>query len=172
MKLARLNKADGSWETLDNQWKREFEAYEDDYSSYAQASLGTLRDQCDNGDASGDTGVFALIDCEKRIHAASFLNNTLLKGFDGKVLRVRHLILSPYYDFEELQLEDYGSILADYFVSLIECSDSVMKSQHIKIHYRSPYDRTFFASFGMTMRSAGRFQTVASKGMWLHLTKP
>ena len=93
MNLVRMNKADGSWLALDDQWQKEFENYEDDYSSYAQASLGTLRDECDNGKVDPDTGVFALIDSDGRIHAASFLNNTFLKGFEGKVLRVRHLIL-------------------------------------------------------------------------------
>ena len=171
MKLIRLNKADGTWRSFDESWEVECLEYEEDYASYAQASLGTLRVECDDGTPDVDTGVFALVDADGRFHAAAFMNRALLKGFDGKVLRVRHLILSPYYDFEGLELEDYGSILADFFIALVDCSEKTLKSQHIKIHYRSPYDRTFFASFGMAMRSQGHFGTVESKGMWLHLVK-
>ena len=109
MKLVRLNKSNETWQDFDAKWEAEFLTYEDDYSTYAQASLGTLRNECDDGMEDHDSGVFALVDDGGRFHAAAFLNNTLLTGFDGKVLRVRHLILSPYYDFEELQLEDYGS---------------------------------------------------------------
>lgn len=171
MKLVRLSKTDGTWENLENLWKEECENYEEDYDSYAQASLGTLRYECENGEGDNATGVYTLTDDTGKLHAACFLNSTLLKGYTGKVLRVRHFILSPYYDFEDLELDDYANILASFFVSLVEISDGELKSPHIKIHYRSPYDRTFFAAFGLTMRSTGRFRTVETKGMWLHLTK-
>ncbi|WP_298260195.1 hypothetical protein [uncultured Litoreibacter sp.] len=171
MKLTRLNTADNSWQDFQTQWKEEYSTYEDEFEGYASAALGTLENECDNGTPDPDSGVFALIDDQDRIHAACFLNSTLLKGFKGKVMRVRHLILSPYYDFENLELEQYAEILAHCFTAIVDCSETTLVSPHIKIHYRSPYDRTFFAAFGLTMRSTGRFSTVESKGMWLHLTK-
>ncbi len=171
MKLVRLNKCDGTWDKLEASWKSECDSFGEDFQSYAEASVGTLRDECDDGTIDQYTGVFALEDQEGRMHSACFLNSTNLPGYSGRVLRVRHFVLSPQYDFEDLDLEDYASVLAAYFIALVECSDTVLKSPHIKIHYRSPYDRTFFAAFGMTMRSTGRFSTVESKGMWLHLTK-
>lgn len=112
-----------------------------------------------------------MVDSDGRYHAACYLNSTMLKGFSGYVLRVRHLLLSPYYDFEDLSLDDYADILARFFTALVECSEGELLSPHIKIHYKSPYDRTFFAAFGMQLRASGRFQTVESKGMWLHLTR-
>lgn len=171
MNLQRLNKNDGSWDKLEELWRGECENYEEDYESYAQASLGTLRHECDADAIDPSSGVFALVDETGKFHAACFLNSTLLKGYTGKVLRVRHLILSPYYDFEDLDIEDYASTLASFFVGLVDISDGELQSPHIKIHYRSPYDRNFFAAFGLTLRSTGRFRTVESKGMWLHLTK-
>ena len=171
MKLIRLNKCDGTWHDLEVAWRAECQTYEEDFDSYAEASVGTLRDECDDEIIDTSSGVFGLFDDEKRLHAACFLNSTLLKRYIVKVLRVRHFVLSPYYDFEPLDLEDYASVMSSYFMALVECSENALKSPHIKIHYRSPYDRTFFAAFGMTMRSSGRFSTVESKGMWLHLTK-
>jgi hypothetical protein len=171
MKLVRLNKSDGTWDKLKTSWLEECKTYDEDFEAYAQASLGTLEDECDDEAVDENTGVFALEDNYEKYHAVCFLNNTPLKGYQGNVLRVRHLVLSPYYDFEDLELEDYSEILSDYFVSLVECSNDTLVSKYIKIHYRSPYDRTFFAAFGMSMRSTGRFQAIESKGMWLHLTK-
>lgn len=171
MKLVRLNKCDGTWDRLEASWKSECDNFGEDFQSYAEASVGTLRDECDDGAIDQHTGVFALQDQDGREHAACFLNSALLPGYVGRVLRVRHFVLSPYYDFEALAPEVYASVLGDYFIALVDCSETVLKSPHIKLHYRSPNDRPFFAAFGMTMRSTGRFSTVESRGMWLHLTK-
>lgn len=171
MKLDRLSKADGSWQKFEATWQSECAKYGEDFDSYAEASLRTLRDECDDAEIDPNSGVFSLTDDEGRHHAACFLNNAQIKGYSGYVLRVRHLVLSPYYDFEDLEIEEYSSILGQYFVALINCSESTLISKHVKIHYRSPYDRTFFATFVTIMKATSHFQTVESKGMWLHLTK-
>lgn len=171
MKLERLNKADGSWDTFKKQWEQQCVTYDEEFENYASASLSTLEDECDDEAADSDSGVFALSDNHGVFHAACFLNSTFLKGWSGKVLRVRHLVLSPYYDFEDLELEKYAITLAHAFTAIIDVSNSELDSKHIKIHYRSPYDRTFFAAFALTMKSSKGFETVESKGMWLHLTK-
>lgn len=171
MKLNRLNKADGSLERLEKAWEDECSPFGEDFEAYSQASLATLRNECDDGAIDPSTGVFGLEDEGGRIHAACFLNSTALKGYSRKVLRVRHFVLSPYYDFEDLSLDKYAEILADFFTALVNISDGELPSPHIKMHYRSPYDRSFFAAFGLHFRTSGRFTTVETKGMWLHLTK-
>lgn len=171
MKLVRLNKADGSWDALEAQWRDECVSLEEDYGTYAEAALSTLRDECDDGKIDPTSGVFGLKDENGKLHSACFLNTTPLKGYIGPVLRIRHTLLSPYYDFSDLSIDVYASVLAEYFMAIIAVSDNELKSQNIKLHYRSPYDRQIFAAVGITLRSTGVFQTVASKGMWLHLTK-
>lgn len=171
MKLIRLNKADGTWDALERQWSAECDMFNEDYVSYAMASVTTLREQCDDGEIDKDTGVFALQCDRSKIHAACFLNSTLLKGYDGKVLRVRHFVLSPYYDFAELDEDDYTEVLAHFWNALISCSDETIPCPHIKLHYRSPNDRQFFATLAMQLRIAGQRWKIDSKGMWLHLSK-
>jgi hypothetical protein len=171
MKLSRLNRADGTWNQFEESWRTECAKYDEDFDTYAQASLNTLREECDDGVADRDSGVFALVDDDGRHHAACFLNRAAIPNYVGKVLRVRHFVLSPYYDFEALELEAYSETLSQYFFALFACSGDELVAPHIKIHYRSPYDRNFFAAFGINMRGTGHFQTVESKGMWLHLTK-
>lgn len=171
MKLIRLNKANGTWNGMEDQWSTECDTFGEDYGSYSIASVSTLRDECDNGEVDNDTGVFALQSSDNRSHAACFLNSTLLKGYDGKVLRVRHFVLSPYYDFEALSSDDYAEVLSHFFHALIDCSEKTLPSPHIKLHYRSPNDRQFFATLAMQIRIAGQPWKIDSKGMWLHLTK-
>ncbi|MCL1628029.1 hypothetical protein M3N55_04740 [Roseibaca sp. V10] len=171
MKLIRLNKSDGTWKSLEDQWAAECDGFGEDYESYAGASVSTLREECDDGEIDADTGVFSLQDETKKHHAACFLNSTLLKGYAGKVLRVRHLVLSPYYDFEELTEGDYAEVQAYFFNALLQCSEETLPSPHVKLHYRSPNDRQFFAALAMQLRFAGQSWKVDSKGMWLHLSK-
>lgn len=170
LRLTRLDKNDGSWQSLEEQWRGECGTYGEDFDTYAEASLGTLKDECDAGAPDPNSGVFALTDDGGRRHAACFLNRAAIPNYTGKVLRVRHFVLSPYYDFEPLQIEAYSATLSHYFLALCACAEAELVSQHIKIHYRSPYDRTFFATFGINMRTSGRFTAVESVGMWLHLT--
>lgn len=170
LELVRVNKRDGSWAALEDQWRQQCENHGEDYDTYAEASLGTLHDECDDGQIDPASGVFALRDTAGGFHCACFLNSTLLKGFNGKVLRVRHLILSPHYDFADLSIERYSDILSSYFSQLIAVSKTTLPSDHIKLHYRSPYDRTFFATFALNMRGTGVIKNVESVGMWLHIT--
>ncbi len=171
MNLKRLQKNDGTWDRFRTQWQEQCGVYEEEFENYASASLGTLEDECGDGTENLDSGVFALADDSGTYHAACFLNSAHIKGFVGKVLRVRHLVLSPYYDFEDLALEQYATTLAHAFTSILKVSEKELDSKHIKIHYRSPYDRTFFAAFALTIKSSSGFESVESKGMWLHLTK-
>ena len=171
MRFMRLEKSTGSWDRFTQQWRSECSDYDEDFAHYATASLSALEYECDTGSPDDGSGVFGLLDENDRFHAACFLNSTFLKGWTGKVLRVRHLVLSPYYDFEDLELEHYATTLAHAFTAIVNVSNDELPSQHIKIHYRSPYDRTFFAAFALTMKSSNGLQSVESKGMWLHLTK-
>lgn len=106
MKLVRMNKSNGTWQRLESQWREQCTKYNEDFDVYAEASLGTLRDECDDGNPDGDTGVFSLLDQNGENHAVCFLNRAAIPGWAGVVLRVRHLVLSPYYDFEALEIED------------------------------------------------------------------
>lgn len=67
MRLVRLNKDNQSWANLETAWQKECESYDEDYSSYAEASLSTLRDECDKATTDPNSDVFALVD-EKKSH--------------------------------------------------------------------------------------------------------
>lgn len=170
MELKRLAIADGSWPALTSAWADQCKQYHEDFTDYSSASVSMLGDVC-GLDADPTSGTYGLIDSSDVVHAICFLNLTHQKGFMGKVLRVLNLVLSPYYDFEDLDLEDYSKILSHFFAALVACSNDVLVSQHIKLHYRSPYDRHFFAVIAPHISGVGQLATVESKGMWLSITK-
>lgn len=171
MKLERLSRLDGTWDTLRKQWTEQCSTYEEDFEVYAAASVRTLEEECDKTSAISISDVFGLRDEKGVYHAACFLNAAYIKGYNERVLRVRHVVLSPYYDFEDIEIDEYAVVLAQIFTGILRLSNTDMMCPHIKIHYRSPYDRQFFTVFSLPMKESATFSSVESKGMWLHLTK-
>lgn len=171
LKLKRLSRVDGTWDELLTQWKQLCEQYGENFGDFNSGTISMLGDVCGEVPPNPNQGTFGLIGEDSKFHGICLLNLTLQKGYDGLVLRVLNFSLSPYYDFEDLQLEEYSSVLAAYFVNLVVCSNTQLKSKHIKIHYRSPYDRHFFASVAPHLSGVGQLATVETRGMWLSVTK-
>lgn len=171
MELVRLDLSDGTWDAFEQNWREICEGLGEDFDEYAMSSYTTLKDECDDENTDKDSGVFALKAKDNIFHAACFLNCTQLKGYTGKVLRVRHLILSPYYDFSDLSEGEYSDIFSQCFHGVMKASNNELEAKHIKIHYRSPYDRTFFSAFALALKSSQSIANIESKGMWLYLTK-
>ena len=172
MELRRLNKNDGSWTSLVDQWRSQCENYGDEFESYATAALSTLADECDDGTPAKNSGCFGVwADEERGYVAACFLTSSPLKGYVGNVLRVRHLTMAPYYDSEDLDLDVYTDLLTECFMQIIEASSTVLPSDHIKVHFQSPFDRNFFSSFASSLRHDGTFCKIDVKSMWLYISK-
>jgi hypothetical protein len=170
-RLRRLKDSDGSWAELIAQWKELCTRYGEDFDDFNVGTISILQEVCQAQPPNPNQGAYGLVGPDGVYHGVCFLNLTLQKGYDGMVLRVLNLLLSPYYDFEDLDIEDYSEVLSAYFVNLIVCSNGELKSQHIKLHYRSPFDRQFFAVIAPHLSGVGQLATVESKGMWLSITK-
>src|SRR5690606_15735785 len=93
-------------------------------------------------------------------------NCTGLPGYDGPVLRIRFMLFAPDYDFGEKDLDDYGMLLADLFLGVIELSEDVLQARYVKIHLRSPADRQFFTILGRGLEQSDHFDSVHVKGAW------
>ncbi|MEM1275211.1 MAG: hypothetical protein AAGH74_01670 [Pseudomonadota bacterium] len=171
MKFLRLEDSDGSLAEMVDQWKSSCESYDEDFDQYTHGSFSILKEECIKLSGNKSSGVYALKDESGTFHAVCFLNCALIKGYAEPVLRVRHLLLSPYYDFEDLPIEVYSETLAACFAQIIEISNADLAAPHVKIHYRSPYDRSFFAAFAAAIRHTNMFASVESKGMWLYISK-
>ena len=100
------------------------------------------------------------------------LNVALLPGFDGKVLRVRHIVHSPKYDFDDtVGVDDYASFLVDIFLGVFSISYTEMPAPYIKFHFRSPAERSFFSEFKKALEVKDHFKAIEMRGSWLYIKK-
>jgi hypothetical protein len=165
----RLNAKLGSWNNFVEDWKQQCASLDEDFSTYELEPIGVVRDLAE-GVCRSDAAAYALHDGS--IFAAMCqINLTPLPGYNGDVLRVRMLYLSPHYEYGEYSLDDYSKLIIDIFYNIIKLSNGAMPSRHIKFHLRSPADRQFFATFGNALDAAGVFASVAIHGAWLYITK-
>jgi hypothetical protein len=165
----RISAEKGNWATLWSQWDAECSEYDEDFSEYAAASLGVLKDLAEDPQI-GSAGVFGMVR-EGRFMSACQLNSARLPGYDGKVLRMRHLILSPVLDFGDNggDINDYADILAATLSGVVEQARGAMTATNIKFHFRSLADRQFAELLREQIDAAGLFELVEIKGAWLYL---
>lgn len=167
--LVQLRSSDGSWQALVGAWTAECLAFDEEFEQYASASIPVLETLA--GTDERHAGVFALADETGRYHAVLQANSTFLPGYDGKVLRVRHLLASPAYDFGEFSISEYSGILSKVLARVVSLSETGYPSPHIKMHLRSPADVSFFENVGDFLGNSGLFTSVKIRGAWLYLTK-
>jgi hypothetical protein len=166
--LTKFSLDDGSWEKLLQEWKGECEFFEEDFDQFASASMPVLQ-ECVNS-AGADEGVFGLVIGEQT-HAICRANSSHIPDYVGKVLRVRHILMSPYYDFGDASIEEYARVLSELFTAAIELSIDGLPSSHIKFHLRSLADRQFFSYVESQMNGLKMFEVVKVRGAWLYITK-
>lgn len=165
--LVRLVEANGSWQRFLDQWRDRCASFGEDFESYARDAMPVLAELAQN--PKENAGVYSLLSDQGEYDAVCQANSTYLPGIIGKVLRVRHLLMSPYFDFGEYPIEDYSRVLARMFARTVDLAKNGLPSQHVKFHLRSPADRQFFEAMGEVLQ-AGGLSNVALKGAWLYLT--
>jgi hypothetical protein len=170
MNFKRVSIENGLWPELLRQWEDECSSYEEDFSDYATASIPTLRPLAESAQVK-KAGVYALCD-ESYYMALCQLNVAFLPGYDGKVLRVRHIVHSPRYDFDnDVAIEQYGDLLSRLFVGVFDASDGEMAAPYVKFHFKSPAERAFFAALQTALHGHSAFASVEMRGSWLYIKK-
>jgi hypothetical protein len=169
MDLERLSARDGTWQQLKSDWQDQCAAFGGDFADFAPGTMSELESLAQGNNASA--GAFGSRRADGSFGAACQVNCTYLPGYDGKVVRVRFITLSPSFDFGEFGAEEYAEVLGGVFVGVMRLSESVWPAPHVKFHLRSPADRPFFDGVRVGLQSISALQTVELKGMWLYITK-
>ena len=170
LELLRLSLADGNWGSLCQQWEDECIHYGESLDDYAPGAFPVLA-QLASGPQLSNAGVFAVANA-RGFQAACQVNATLLPGYEGKVLRVRHIILSPRYDFDDMEdIKEYITVLVSIFGGAILLSYGKMPSEHVKFHLRSPVERQFGQMFTDALIEQGKFKKINMKGAWIYVSK-
>ena len=167
--FVRLLSSDGSWGIFEEDWKSQCADYGEDFEQYASASLPVLKEQATN--PTPGVSVYALEREGSGFDSVVQATAAFIPGYSERVLRVRHMLMSPHFDFGDYGVDDYAKVLVRTFLSAAELAESgEQSSRHIKFHLRSPAEREFFTAMLVPLGKAERFTDVAIKGAWLHMT--
>jgi hypothetical protein len=163
MRLFPVCVADGSWTSLKDAWRQECDGFGEDFTEYAVGSFAALDPLAADGHPRAS--VYAFEPAEGAAPTAICqLNRTPLPGYDGMVLRMRYLTLSPICDFGDNPVDFYGMLLGGIFAQIVSLSYGVMNAPHIKFHLASPADRQFFAALVGPLSAIDQFQSVNLRG--------
>lgn len=169
--MKRLSHHDGSWTELQDKWARQCHDFDEDFVSYVPTAIPMLGEQIEACASDKWSGVYAVTDEHGEYEAICFLNGAFIPKFTGRVLRVRHLILAPKYDFGDYSEDQYAKLLANVFDSVLEISDSNLSCPHVKVHFRSPADVAIFRDFATKLDKLSHFLSVKMVGSWLFVSK-
>jgi hypothetical protein len=169
--MIRLSHDNGSWSELLEQWSRQCHEYEEDFESYVPTTLPMLAEQIESCTKEKWSGVYGIQNAEGGFEAICFLNGAFLPKFKGRVLRMRHLILAPKYDFGDFSEDEYARLLSIVFERVLTESDTKLPCPHVKVHFRSPADVAIFRKFATELNETSHFSSVKMVGSWLFVSK-
>lgn len=168
MTIQRLLFDDGSWAKIQNDWKRQCDEINEDFSSNYTNLLDAFEELAKNPSESEWAMAVTL---DGRFTAAFILILANQKGYDAPVLRVRNIVVCPLLDDGILSVQTYGETLVDLLYETINVSETLLVAKYIKMHVRSPADLTFFATLRVSLDRQGKFESTDLKGAWLTLAK-
>ena len=165
----RLLNSDDSWQKFEDDWRQQCDEMGEEFDTYAEATLGAVRDIVLKEEKKA--GVFALA-FDGSHHAMCQVNTALLPGYDGPVLRVRFITLSPKLDLGDNGVDHYARVMIGLLIQVLKLasSHSELKGRHVKFHLRSPADTQFFQAIGRGLHDTDSFETVVTRGSWLYIT--
>lgn len=170
MEVRRLRSADKSWSQFQDDWSAQCDEVGDDFDSYGAAPISMIRQFAEN-DSESEWAIGLYDKSRKKFFASSCAILTTQKGFTGKVLRIREVVVCPLLDYGNLPETEYVDTLIHLLNGAVKLSESGLRAKHIKMHLRSPADAVFFRAVGTSLDSKGVFAATEAHGAWLSFTK-
>jgi hypothetical protein len=170
MEIRRLRAGDKSWGQFQDDWSAQCDDVGDDFGSYGAAPISMIRQFAEN-DSESEWAIGLFDKNRRQFLASACAILTTQKGFTGKVLRIREVVVCPLLDFGKLSESEYVDTLIHLLNGAVKLSESGLKAKHIKMHLRSPADAVFFRAVGTSLDSKGVFAATEAHGAWLSFTK-
>ena len=168
MDIVRLLASDNSWQSLCEDWTSQCNEIGDCFETYAPSSFEVIKRHAD----TESQWEWALgVQVENRFMAIAYAHRTMQKPFEGHVLRIREVTVSPFLDYGKATELEYSNTLIALLNGAVKLSETSLRAKHIKMHLRSPADSVFFRAFGNTLDSKGVFASTEAHGAWLTIPK-
>lgn len=167
--------ADGSWDRFEQDWRNQCQKGDSEFDEYAPTSLRLFKGVVDGTGASlgplNTSVIAALWDNDtEHYYLAALLNRAGLPGWDGRVLRVREMTVSPLIDCDMAAVAMYPDVIIGILNGVFHLAGTSLGADHIHMNLRSPADKAFFAAFGTAFGASGVATKVETKGSWLYVT--
>ena len=166
--LVRLSAVDGTADAWERQWKAQCDRVEEEFELFAPSAMDVLRELANH--PTNDAAVYALRDGGGEYLFVAQMNAAHLPKYDGRVLRVRHMVACPDIDFGEHDIEYYGQVLSALFSHTLSVADGELDCRHVKFHFRSPTDRQVVSAAASYMGGTHKFRSVQIRGAWLYIS--
>lgn len=167
-KLESCSADNNVWNHVKSCWRNQCEDLDEDFDFYAQSSMSVLDSLALSPSKNAKVFVLYREANEKKEPLVIFqANSTHLPGFDGRVLRVRHMVMSPNYDYGDVNKEEYKEILVETFARATALAVSELESKHVKFHFRTPSDLYFFREMRPSLEQEEEIKDVKAYGAWI-----
>lgn len=168
--LIRVSRENGLWQNLLKGWNDECEAFGENLDDYATSSMAVIRPLAEETQTP-NAGIYALA-ADDSFMGLCQLNVAFIPGYTDKVLRVRHIVHSPRFDFDDsVSIDDYTKFLSGLLVGVFHISNNDMRAPNIKFHFKSPAERFFFDKIKGAVKDSGIAEMVEMRGAWLYIRK-
>lgn len=167
-KLESCSADNNVWNHVKSCWREQCDEHEEEFDLYARASMSVLDELALSPSKSAKVYVLSKESNGKEEPLVIFqANSTFLPGFDGKVLRIRHMILSPKYDYGDIEAAGYKAILVETFAQATALGKGELASRHVKFHFKTPSDLYFFREMRPSLEKESEFKDVKAYGAWI-----
>jgi hypothetical protein len=167
MPLVRLTKADGTWGQVYSDWGQQCVEFGESIDDYATPTIDHALKIAGESQNDPKYGIYAFEENGQN-HAILHLNQARLPSTSGTTLRAVWILLSPRYDFAEIDPLDLANIAAGIITGVVELARSPdVVCQHMKVHIGNAFDRRVFTTATHILARAG-VGVLQVRGNWLH----
>ena len=167
--LRKLKTNDGSWENFVKDWHSQCETTGNDFTEYFEdsATFQLLEKQCEELQEIPIGGVFSMYDDHGVHTAVCFASGGLTNRIPGEFLRVRHIMIAPKFDADEVRFDDYIMKYAEILSEIVELSKTQIKCPKVKIHFKSRSEMEPIREVMRKLEEESVISSSSSHGLWI-----
>lgn len=169
MTIKKLSVTGGSWAELVQEWRVQCQDMESEFDDYFQSSpsFQILESECQKLEKIPVAGVFSLLDDSGSHTALWFASGGMTNTIPGDFMRVRHIMMAPKFDSEDVSFSDYVTQFAATISAVIELSRTTIKCPNVKVHFKTRSEFEPLKEIMNELAQNGHIKSTSHHGLWL-----